>query len=192
MRRRIMVVVAAAALLVGCASSHPKSADTPGTPAPKSIYVRTPGGGSVAIAGVTGTSNGATAITIPVPLDRSWKALSAAYGNLGITVAAADPASHTLGNHQVELRRKLKSERLSSFLDCGTGLDGYPHADEYAVTLDLVTQLTAADNDGTTVRTLVSATATPVSGLASDPVQCVSNGTLEQRIAKLVQADAAN
>jgi len=60
------------------------------------------------------------------------------------------------------------------------------------VTLDLVTQLTAADNDGTTVRTLVSATATPVSGLASDPVQCVSNGTLEQRIAKLVQADAAN
>ena len=184
--------VAVVLLLVGCASSHRASSDSGSTPAPQSIYVRTPDGQSLAIAEVSGSTNGARAIAIPVPLAKSWKALSAAYGNLGIPVDVADVASHTLGNHHVELRRRLGSDRLSAFLDCGKGLDGFAHADEYAVTLDLVTQLTAADNDGTTVRTLVSATATPVSGLASEPVQCVSNGKLEQRIAKLVQADAAN
>ncbi|HEX6966895.1 MAG TPA: hypothetical protein VF166_13950 [Gemmatimonadaceae bacterium] len=189
--RSYLVVVVAATLGFGCASSN-QGDPPPEAAAPQSIYVRTPDGQSLAIAGISTEAKSATAIAVDVPIETSWKVLPDVYHNLGIAVVAADPASHTLGNHEVKLSRRLGSDRLSSFFDCGKGLDGYPHADEYAVTVDLLTQVTPGDDNGSMIRTQVLATATPVSGLASDPVQCTSTGKLEHRIADLVKADAGS
>lgn len=189
--RSYLVVAVAATLGIGCASSH-QGSSVPAATTPQSIYVRTPDGQSLAIAGVSGERKATAAIPIDVPLEKSWQVLPDVYRNLGIKVVAADPASHTLGNHEAKLTRRLGNERLSSFFDCGKGLDGYPHADEYALTVDLLTQVVKGDGGGTVVRTQALATATPVSGLASDPVQCASTGKLEQRIAALVKADAGS
>ncbi|HEX5436778.1 MAG TPA: hypothetical protein VFW98_06445 [Gemmatimonadaceae bacterium] len=181
-----IIVVAVVVALAACASGHPESS-TPHATTPQPVYVRSSYGGSMAIASVAGTAGG-YARTIAAPIARSWKALAAAYDSLGIHAVDADPASHRLGNHHLQLHRKLGKRSLSDYLNCGKGLDGYPHANAYAISLDVMTHLTPVGSDSTMVQTQVQAVATPMSGLSSTQVDCTSTGLLEEQIRNLVEA----
>lgn len=127
--------------------------------------------------------------TVPAVLDTAWAALPAAYGDLHIPVNAVDPSAHLLGSGMVSAQGSFAGTRLSRLLDCGASAVGMANADHYSVRLNVRTQLSAGANGGTTVRTLIEATARDA-GTSTDPVRCATTGTLERRIADALAKEA--
>lgn len=122
--------------------------------------------------------------TVPAPVDSVWPVLPRVYEILGIADAGADPARNVFG--ALEFRpRRIEGKRLSTYIDCGMGVTAVPKADDYAVTMSVLTDLTPADGNETVVTTRTQATAKP-RGVSGDPVQCQSKGVLETRVAELV------
>jgi hypothetical protein len=119
---------------------------------------------------------------VRAPLDSAYAAISGAYKVLGLDVKTADPMAHTVGNKKIVAMRTLLGKRLSAYLDCG--LDpalGVPRADEYRVTISMVSSLAAKDPTNTIVTTLVTAEANDLATSASS-VYCSSTGTLERML----------
>ena len=112
-----------------------------------------------------------------------WAVLGTVYERLQIPVTLSNPPRWEFGNPRF-LARRIEGARLSNHFDCGRTLTGQ-RADEYAVTLSVVTRLTDAPGDSTAVVTTVdgSAKARATSGNA---LHCASKGTLEMRVAQLV------
>ncbi|HMG17229.1 MAG TPA: hypothetical protein VK573_00785 [Gemmatimonadales bacterium] len=131
--------------------------------------------------------------TVAAPFDSVWGVLPAVYAAVGISDAAADPEQRVFGNAELKTRR-LGGERLSQYIDCGSGVTAVPKADEYEVTLSVLTWLSGAQQSGggaghgTVISTLVTATARP-RALSGNPIYCQSTGTLEQRVAEMVLAE---
>lgn len=123
-----------------------------------------------------------------VAIDRAWPALVDVYAELEIPVSVYDSLTYRIGNLGFQPRR-LGNQRLSRYLDCGEGVTAVPYADQYAVTLSLLTSLRAAGNGESVLLTELEATAKPrtVSGSA---LPCASRGTLEQLIVEMVQERA--
>lgn len=166
---------------MACAASRPEGA--PPTPdAPTPVRISGPFG---AIAS-TAVRNEARGVARPAAasLDSVWRALPRVYELLGIPDAAADPERQIFGNREFRVRR-LERERLSRYIDCGTGITSVPQADTYSVTMSVVTRLAPAQDGWTMIETTVEATARPrdVSGNA---VYCPSSGKLEARVFELV------
>ncbi len=115
--------------------------------------------------------------------DAVWSALREVYEALDVPISTSDPTSGQMGNPSFEARR-LAGDRLSRFLNCGSGITGQPYADSYRVTLSLLSRVESTDS-GTVIRTLLDAEA-QARGPASYPVQCQSRGTLENLIAERV------
>lgn len=175
----------AATLLVGCASSGaPASGTLSGM---RSIET---GESMGARLGSLPEFKSAHKSNVPVPINTAWARLGAAYEKMGIGLTTRDTASHTLGNEGMRRTHTLGGERLSDFLDCGTGTGGGPNADLYAVTLSVVTQLQPVNESSTQVATMVQATAAPLT-FGSPPVACATTGNLEERLASLVRGLAS-
>ena len=121
---------------------------------------------------------------VDAPIDSVWLALPRVYELLGIPDVGADPETMTLGNTSFQNRR-IEGERLSTFVDCGSGVTAMPNADTYQVTLSLLTRVTRAEDGGTLVVTTVDGTGKP-RAVAGNPVHCQSKGRLEMRVAQLV------
>lgn len=126
--------------------------------------------------------------TVPVSIAEAWTRLAKAYSDLGIPLTLAVPADHVLGNEGMRRTHTLANDRLSSFLDCGTG-GGGANADIYAVNMSIVSQLQAVTDGSTQIATMVQATATPLS-FGTPPVVCATSGALEHRIASMVAGTA--
>ncbi len=124
------------------------------------------------------------AYVVSASVDEVWLALGLVYQHLEVPVAMSDPVTHRLGNLRFRPRR-IGGERLSTYLDCGRGITAVPNADEYTVTMSLVTALKSEEERQTLLVTEIDAAAQPraVSGPA---VHCTSKATLERRIAELV------
>ena len=179
------ITFVAVTLVAGCASS--------GVPA---------GGAMSGIRSIeTGETMGARLGSLPefksahqsrvqLPIETAWTRLGLAYQTLGIALTVRDAPSHTLGNEGTRRTHTLGGERMSDFLDCGTGTGGGPNADLYAITLSVVSELQAASESTTQVATMVQATAAPLT-FGSPPVACSTTGNLEERIAALVRVPAA-
>ncbi len=121
---------------------------------------------------------------VDAPLDSVWLALPKVYELLGIPDAGADSEQMTFGNLGYRARR-VEGKRLSNYIDCGMGSTAIPKADDYQVTLSVLTRLTPGEDGGTMAVTTVEATGKP-RAVSGNPVYCQSKGTLEARVAQLV------
>ena len=121
---------------------------------------------------------------VNVPMDSVLLGLPRVYEMLGIPDHGVNPEGTQYGNVRFRARR-IEGKRLSNYIDCGMGPTAIPKADDYQVTLSVLTRLTPGEDGGTMVVTTVEATGKP-RAVSGNPVYCQSNGTLEKRLADLV------
>ena len=127
--------------------------------------------------------------TVQVPIADAWARLSKAYSDLGIPLTTVQPDAHVLGNEGMKRSHTLASQRISQFLDCGSGGSGSANADVYSINMSVVSRLTPTSENSTEVATLIQATATPMT-FGTAPVVCSTTGSLEARIASMVGGNA--
>jgi len=127
--------------------------------------------------------------TAPVPIAEAWPRLTKAYSDLGIPLTTVNPTDHIVGNEGMRRTHTMANDRISAFLDCGTG-GGGANADMYAINMSVVSRLAPLADGTTEVATLLQATATPMS-FGTPPIVCATTGALEARIAAAV-ADTAH
>lgn len=124
---------------------------------------------------------------VEAPREELWPLLPAVYEELGLPAPVADRSTWTVAVQNHALTRRLGSERLSTLIECGSGLTG-AHADTHRIRLSVRTWLEPAPG-GTGVRTRVEALASSLEGLANT-FHCSSRGELEMQIAVALQARA--
>lgn len=122
--------------------------------------------------------------TVDAPLERVWAVLPEVYRDLGIPAGVLDADSHAFGNQRVSVTR-VGGERVGAFVRCGNEGAGPSAANGYRTRLSVVTAL-QRDGGKTTVATRVGGTGSPVEGTSTEAVACVSNGRLEERIARMI------
>jgi len=181
---RIGTVLIALGAVGACA---PSGADTAPPPPQAAAPVRVSGprGGI----GSTEIHNDPSIVTrsVAAPVDSVRAALPTVFQALGIPQAGADPEQRVFGNPEFRPRR-IDGERLSRYIDCGMGITAVPKADDYDVTMSVLTRLTPATNGGTVVATTVGATGKP-RGVSGNSVHCPSKGTLEARIVEVLHRE---
>ena len=121
--------------------------------------------------------------TIAVATDVVWGVLGGVYEQLGIPVTTTDPMTMTVGNLGYEARR-IDGVRMNAYVDCGNSPAG-PVANQYAVTLSVMTKLAKVGESRTEVSTVVDASAKS-RAMAGYPVQCTTREKLEELIIKKV------
>ena len=124
-----------------------------------------------------------------VGIDKAWAAVPAVFGELGIDPNVVDSKQHVYGNAGTNYRRRLGTQRMSKYFDCGTTA-GIANADEYDILIRVVTQIIPADAGLSALRTQVEGTA-HATATSGQVVRCASTGALEERIAHMV-ADQAS
>jgi hypothetical protein len=123
-----------------------------------------------------------------VGLDKAWAALPAVFGELGIEPNVVDSRQHVYGNAGTNYRRRLGTQRMSKYFDCGSTA-GIDNADEYDILIRVITQIIPADAGLSALRTQIEGTA-HATATSGQVVRCASTGALEERIAHMV-ADQA-
>lgn len=119
-----------------------------------------------------------------------WPRLAGAYEGLGLQVVHTDGNRLLLAAQATGRSGRLAGTRVSQLVDCGYTSARARIADVYAVTISVTSQLTAAD-EGTTVQTVVKASAKdPVHN--NPAVPCSSRGHLESAIADALRAAPAD
>jgi hypothetical protein len=169
-------------LVVGAATACASAPPVPG-PEPET---------RVAVTSVPGAMGGMRLYTEPgvgarrvdAPVDSVWLVMPRVYELLEIPDAGIDAEGITFGNPGFRARR-IEGKRLSTYIDCGMGTTAVPNADDYQVTMSVLTRLTATDDGGTMVVTTVDGSGRPRS-VSGNPVHCQSKGELEMRVANLV------
>lgn len=174
--RRIIVVLP---VVLGCSTAGRSPA--PASPPPPPQVVEVPGAAPLRVEKERVAAGGSVA----VPISQVWNVIGTVYRDLGIEPTTILSDTYVIGNQSLKIRRSLAGTPLSRYLDCGSGTGIGPNADYYNVELSIMTQLTSNASGGTDIRSVVDATARPVS-LGSNPVVCGSTSVLETRIAKMV------
>ena len=164
------------ATMAACASSNRPEPNTD----PQTVRVTTQTGATATMRIAPSVTT--TTLTLPLPIDRVWAAIPAAYDSLGIAITDMDPRRHVIGNAGMSIRRRLGNTMLSRYLDCGNSQLG-PSADEYQITMSIMSSVQArAGGDTTTVvSTNVDATGTGLQ-FSGQVVKCTSRGALEKKL----------
>lgn len=181
-RRGAVLLVLAALLPVswGCASggSSGREDETPLPPQVRSV-VRVEGYAPVEIFNEPGVG----VRTIAVEVGTAWRVLGGVYEQMGIPVTQVDPRARQLGNPGY-LARRVDGDRMNSFIDCGTDFAG-PLANQYDITLTVLTRLTSKGPASTEVLTVMDAYGKP-RAVSGNSIHCQSRGVLEMRVAQKV------
>ena len=175
------LALACAPVLVGCASSGAPSSTLPEQ-------------SRVVVASPTMQNGDITlyrdlrlvAHSVKAPPSDVWKALPAAYADLGLVGGPAIGQAQTYAAVIPSVRRQLGKVPLSRMLDCGTTPSGVPGADVHLVRLT-VTTLVEPEGTGSRLRTQIVARATSVEN-SNGAQDCMSNGIMEQRLAAAIDA----
>ncbi|MCC6773779.1 MAG: hypothetical protein IT360_21515 [Gemmatimonadaceae bacterium] len=117
---------------------------------------------------------------------QAFAALRAVYAELKIPRSVADSANGQLGTLKLVRTYTLGNERLSVYLNCGTGMTG-ANADSWRITMGIASFVRTADDGTTTVATGLVAQAEDMGGASKEPAMCGSSGLLEARIAPMVK-----
>lgn len=173
---RIALALLLAGTLNACASSDP-GATTRATP--QRSMVEGGGFGGIELF----TEPGVGERTIEAGSADVWKVLPSVFEQLQIPITLSDPGRKELGNRGYRARR-IEGARMSKFFRCGTGMLG-ALADDYNITLSVVTRLTDAPGGGTQILTVVDAIGRP-RATSGNPLRCESSGVLELRVAQLI------
>lgn len=117
---------------------------------------------------------------VPLPSDRVWELLPAAFGDLGFPSAPAsnEPGRVMMTPHLRVQGELYAGELTSDYLDCGTSVAGGVHADAYEVTFAIIATVHEAGEEATRLDILIDGEAThPIRrGGAS---RCTSTGAFE-------------
>jgi hypothetical protein len=176
MRAAVKISWLAAIVVAGCATAPSPNA-TPNT-APEVLIDQ---------AGrVYRTTDAAATANFAASADSTFRALVGAYSALGIEPTNVDPAQRIVARQRLLLRSRFEGERLSAAFDCGSGQFG-PRADEGRITADLTSRV-AATGSGSTITTSIQASLTANDGASRDPIRCVSNGRIEEKLREKVSA----
>lgn len=116
----------------------------------------------------------------------AWTRLPALLAELGLSIGSINEASGRV-SHSGERVSRIAGERLSTYLDCGTGTTAQPNANAYGVFLSYEV-LIAAQGPGASVAEMrIDATARP-RDVSGNPVRCTSKGALERLLFDGLQA----
>jgi hypothetical protein len=122
--------------------------------------------------------------TITVAPARAWPALLQTYASFGVPLQGADAPSRVVATQYLHVHGTFAGERMTRWIDCGNSITG-EIASNYEVTLRFATVIDTSIAGRSVLRTAVTATAV-ATGSGSTPVECVTRGALEKRIAALV------
>jgi len=171
MRSVMFLVVLAFA--TSCASS--------GSPSASGIVTLTERVVTVDTQGANSTSRAfGTKAHIPVSPSRVFAALKSVYEEMGVAPAINDPTTGHVGNTDFWKTRKLGTEPISAYLECGTSITG-PAADTHRINISVISQVRPDGKGETELETALSALARSMDGATSDRA-CGTTGLLEQRI----------
>lgn len=129
-------------------------------------------------------------VAIPFPPGQAFAALKAAYDELGVPVTTNDQASGRVGNTEFWKTRKLGSEPISTYLNCGESLTG-TIADNYRVYISVMSAVRPDGKGGSELETALSAYAKNMEGTAGDKIPCGTTGRFEDRLQKSVLQKAS-
>ncbi len=173
---RITLALLMASTLGACASSGTGVAERT---TPERTMVEGGGFGGIQLF----TEPGVGERTIEVEPADVWEILPGVYEQLQIPVTLSDPGRKELGNRGYRARR-IEGSRMSKYFRCGIGMLG-ALADDYHITLSVVTRLTKDPEGGTHILTTVDAIGRP-RATSGNPLRCESSGVLELRVAQLL------
>lgn len=125
---------------------------------------------------------------VPLSADSAWNAVVALYGQLGFPIEVHDTMGRVIATGYFRAPREILDRRLGNYMDCGQTLTG-PRVSMWRVTARLVTQVESM-NDGTAVRSRLTASARPRDGSSTRAVPCTSKGELEGEIVRRVREGA--
>ena len=116
---------------------------------------------------------------LPVSPSRVFDALKSVYEELGVPPAINDPATGRFGNTDFWKTRKLGTEPISLYLNCGESIMG-PAADNYRIYISVISQVHPDWKGETDLETSFTAQARNMEGTTSDRVACGTTGRLEE------------
>ncbi len=177
----LMAAVFLAVTAAGCASGSGGGANDDSTPLPEQTrtVVRVAGYQPVEIFNEAGLG----VRTLEMPAETVWGVVGGVYAQMEIPVEQADPRAMQIGTQGYSARR-IERDRMNTFVDCGADLAG-PLANQYDITLAVVTRLTAKGPESTEIVTMVDAYGRP-RAVSGNPLHCQSRGELEKRIAQRI------
>lgn len=119
--------------------------------------------------------------TVPVPPDRLWSKVPAAYDALGVPITEINGDARALGAVEARVRGRIGGEPVSRYVRCGSTMTGEV-ADQYEVYLTAITQVESVDADAgsSVVSSHVEAVAQGAS--SGNTVRCATRGRLETDI----------
>ena len=164
--------------LAGCASAS--SSDTTSEPGGPPPTVRQEVNNDAGYEFVVNRKTRVVSSTVSLDPDRTWRALMAAYRDLGIPLGSIDTEARNLGNPALTAQGHLAGAPLSVFLNCGTLLGG-PIANTHRIQMSIASSLHPVGTDSTRIETRIAASAIDPSSSAN-PATCTTTGTLEKRI----------
>lgn len=109
-----------------------------------------------------------------------FRQLAATYDEMGIPLTEVNAEAQLLGAVEARLRSDLGGRPLSRYLRCGTTITG-SIADQYEVYLTAVTQLEPLDSGDVAVSSHVRGFAVQ-GGRAGNTIRCATRGRLEKEI----------
>jgi hypothetical protein len=118
---------------------------------------------------------------IAAPPGRAFEALKATYEEIGIPPGTHDPATGRIGNTDFWKQRKLGSEPISTYLNCGESFTG-PVANNYRIYFSVMSVVRPDGKGASELETAFSALAQNMEGSSGDRIACGSTGRLEERI----------
>ncbi|MDE2752460.1 MAG: hypothetical protein OXI83_07790 [Gemmatimonadota bacterium] len=184
-RRSAMWVLAAAGLLAtaaaGCASGGGGGSNEDAAPLPpeRRNVLRVAGYQAVEMYNEAGVG----VRTLDVAAATVWSVVGGVYAQMEIPVEQSDPRLMQLGTPGYAARR-IEGDRMNTFIDCGSNLAG-PMANQYDITLSVVTRLTSKGPESTEILTMIDAYGRP-RAVSGNPIHCQSRGVLEQRVAQRI------
>jgi hypothetical protein len=175
MRMHLRKLVAACALYAAaaCASTGGGSTTEAVVNDPQGILTSDARGRQIRI-----DASGPPADSLSTSPDSAFRALVAAYGELGLATPLLETSSRRVGDPRMQVSRSLKGEPLSRFLSCGEGLSG-PRANTDRIMLSVVSQVRPREGGGSTIETKVTAVAVDMGGRGGQ-APCTSTGELEE------------
>jgi hypothetical protein len=129
-----------------------------------------------------------TATAIAKPIDTVWALMASVYDSLKVPITTIDPKTHTLGNGDLQVRRRLGTTAAHEYLNCGN-TQGAQNSDSYEIRMTVMSKLVATPAGGTEITTTVQAMGRPIA-TSGEYLRCSSTGSLEIRLGEIAKARA--
>lgn len=131
-----------------------------------------------------------TWVLVPGSTAHVYHAAGEAYKLLKVKTDLVDSLAGQIGSIGFTQTGSFAGRRMSAWIRCGEGITG-PNADQWRVSMAILSGVERVSKDTTRIRTVVVASARNMTGGASPPMMCVTTGGLEERINMQVVAIAS-